>query len=151
MYSYYYYNMIYFKLCFNSIKLQCNTFSSHERHDRIKLDDYNILHRDHLVRNRPSPECMIHLVLKTSASHDSDCSSVRLMDCTTNKHLAWLDLRENLSTPSGLVTPIPHLGQGFECRIRRAHALRESASRPLVDFGVLNDNLIKGLISCVSE
>jgi hypothetical protein len=26
---------------------------------------------------------------------------------------------------------------------------RESASRPLVDFGVLNDNLIKGLISCV--
>jgi hypothetical protein len=25
----------------------------------------------------------------------------------------------------------------------------ESASRPLVDFGVLNDNLIKGLISCV--
>jgi hypothetical protein len=25
----------------------------------------------------------------------------------------------------------------------------ESASRPLVDFSVLNDNLIKGLISCV--
>jgi hypothetical protein len=25
----------------------------------------------------------------------------------------------------------------------------ESASRPLVNFGVLNDNLIKGLISCV--
>jgi hypothetical protein len=25
----------------------------------------------------------------------------------------------------------------------------ESAFRPLVDFGVLNDNLIKGLISCV--
>jgi hypothetical protein len=25
----------------------------------------------------------------------------------------------------------------------------ESASKPLVDFGVLNDNLIKGLISCV--
>jgi hypothetical protein len=25
----------------------------------------------------------------------------------------------------------------------------ESASRPLVDFGVLNDNLIKGLILCV--
>jgi hypothetical protein len=25
----------------------------------------------------------------------------------------------------------------------------ESASRPLMDFGVLNDNLIKGLISCV--
>jgi hypothetical protein len=25
----------------------------------------------------------------------------------------------------------------------------ESASRPLVDFGVLNDNLIKGLIMCV--
>jgi hypothetical protein len=27
--------------------------------------------------------------------------------------------------------------------------VNESASRPLVDFGVLNDNLIKGLISCV--
>jgi hypothetical protein len=25
----------------------------------------------------------------------------------------------------------------------------ESASRPLVDFGVLNDKLIKGLISCI--
>jgi hypothetical protein len=25
----------------------------------------------------------------------------------------------------------------------------EGASRSLVDFGVLNDNLIKGLISCV--
>jgi hypothetical protein len=25
----------------------------------------------------------------------------------------------------------------------------ESASKSLVDFGVLNDNLIKGLISCV--
>jgi hypothetical protein len=25
----------------------------------------------------------------------------------------------------------------------------ESASRPIVDFGVLNDNLIKGLISCI--
>jgi hypothetical protein len=25
----------------------------------------------------------------------------------------------------------------------------ESESRPLVDFGVLNDNLIKGLILCV--
>jgi hypothetical protein len=25
----------------------------------------------------------------------------------------------------------------------------ESASMPLVDFGVLNDNLIKGLILCV--
>jgi hypothetical protein len=25
----------------------------------------------------------------------------------------------------------------------------ESASRPLVDFGVLNDNLINGLTSCV--
>jgi hypothetical protein len=25
----------------------------------------------------------------------------------------------------------------------------ESASRPLMDFGALNDNLIKGLISCV--
>jgi hypothetical protein len=92
---------------------------------------------------------MIRLVLKTSASHSSDCSSVRLMGRTTNKHLARLDLRENLSTLSGLVTPIPHLGQGFECLVRRAQALRESASRPLVDFGVLIDNLIKGLISCV--
>jgi hypothetical protein len=27
----------------------------------------------------------------------------------------------------------------------------ESASRSLVDFGVLNDNLIKGLISCHIE
>jgi hypothetical protein len=27
--------------------------------------------------------------------------------------------------------------------------LFESASRPLVDFGVLNDNFIKRLISCV--
>jgi hypothetical protein len=25
----------------------------------------------------------------------------------------------------------------------------ESASRPLMNFGVLNDNLIKGLISCI--
>jgi hypothetical protein len=29
------------------------------------------------------------------------------------------------------------------------YVLIESASRPLVDFSVLNDNLIKGLISCV--
>jgi hypothetical protein len=27
--------------------------------------------------------------------------------------------------------------------------ITESASRPIVDFGVANDNLIKGLISCV--
>jgi hypothetical protein len=30
-----------------------------------------------------------------------------------------------------------------------AFHIPESASRPLVDFGVLNDNLIKGLTSCV--
>jgi hypothetical protein len=30
-----------------------------------------------------------------------------------------------------------------------SQCITESASRPLVNFGVLNDNLIKGLISCV--
>jgi hypothetical protein len=67
---------------------------------------------------------MIRSALKTSASHGSDCSSVRLMGCATNEHIAQLDLRENPSTPSGLVTLIPRLGQGFECPVRRAQALR---------------------------
>jgi hypothetical protein len=41
--------------------------------------------------------------------------------------------------------PIPPVRRG------RAHqpVTAESASRPLVDFSVLNDNLIKGLILCV--
>jgi hypothetical protein len=31
----------------------------------------------------------------------------------------------------------------------RPHVLTESASRPLVNFSILNDNLIKVLILCV--
>jgi hypothetical protein len=46
------------------------------------------------------------------------------MGRATNEHIAQLDLRENPSTPSGLVTLIPRLGQGFECPVRRAQALR---------------------------
>jgi hypothetical protein len=33
--------------------------------------------------------------------------------------------------------------------VRSPFSIFESASSPLVNFGVLNDNLIKGLISCV--
>jgi hypothetical protein len=32
----------------------------------------------------------------------------------------------------------------------KEHQGDKSASRPLVDFGALNDNLIKGLISCIN-
>jgi hypothetical protein len=91
---------------FYSTNLQCNPYLSCESLFLIKLDDCSILQCDHLVRNRPSPECMICSTLKTSASHGSDCSSVRFMGRVTNEHLAWLDLRENPSTPSGLVTHI---------------------------------------------
>jgi hypothetical protein len=84
--EFFYYNMVYFKLCFYSTNLQCNPYSSRERLFLIKLDDCSILQRDHLVRNRPSPECM--------------------MGRATNEHLPWLDLGENLSTPSDLVTHI---------------------------------------------
>jgi hypothetical protein len=106
--------------------LQCNPYSSRERLFLIKLDDCSILQRDHLVRNRQSPECMIRSALKISASHGSDCSSVRLTGRVMNEHLAWLHLGENPRTLSGLVTPIPHLGQGFECPVRRAQALHHT-------------------------
>jgi hypothetical protein len=56
---------------------------------------------------------MIRSALKTSTSHSSDYSIVRLMGRVTNEHLARLDLRENLSTPSDSITPIPRLGQGL--------------------------------------
>jgi hypothetical protein len=68
---------------------------------------------------------MIRSALKTLVSHGSDCLGVRLMGRATNEHLAQLDLRENLNTPSGLVLPIPCLGhpihclgQGFKCLVR---------------------------------
>jgi hypothetical protein len=60
-------------------QLQYNHYSSRERLFLIKLDDCNILKRDHLVKNRPSLECMIHPALKTSVSHGSVHLSVRLM------------------------------------------------------------------------
>jgi hypothetical protein len=115
------------KYVFYSTNLQCNPYSSRERFFLIKLDDCSILQCDHLVRNRSSPECMIRSALQTSASHGFDCSSVRLMGRVMNEHVAWLDLGENPNTPSGLVTPIPHLGQGFKCPVRRAQALRHTA------------------------
>jgi hypothetical protein len=61
---------------------------------------------------------MICLALKTSSSHDSDYSTVKLMGRKANNHLAQLDLRENPNTSSGSVPPIPHLGQGFEYPVR---------------------------------
>jgi hypothetical protein len=61
---------------------------------------------------------MIYSTLKTSASHGSDYSSVRLIGRTTNEHLARLDLRENMNNLSGSVLPIPCLGQSFECPVR---------------------------------
>jgi hypothetical protein len=57
----------------------------------IKLDDYNILQCDHLVRNKLSLECMIYSAFNTSVSQGSDCSIVRLMGRTTNENLARLD------------------------------------------------------------
>jgi hypothetical protein len=92
--------------------------SSHERLRLIKLDDCSILQRVHLVRSRPSPECMIRSALKTSISHGSDYSGVRLMGRVTSEYLARLDLRENSNTLSDSVTPIPHLGQGLQMSSR---------------------------------
>jgi hypothetical protein len=45
----------------------------------IKLDDCSILQHDHLVGNRPSPECMTYSVFENSASQGPNCSRVRLM------------------------------------------------------------------------
>jgi hypothetical protein len=45
-----------------------------------------------------------------------------------------------------------HGEEGFnEVEMRDSYTKREvkSASMPLVDFGILNDNLIKGLVLCV--
>jgi hypothetical protein len=102
-------------------------FTTCKRLRLIKLYYCSILQHDDLVGNRPSLECMIRSALKTSASHGSNSSSVRLMGHRTNEHIAQLDLGENLSTPSGLVTLIPHLGQGLECPVRRAQALHHIA------------------------
>jgi hypothetical protein len=46
--------------------------------------------------------------------------------------------------PKGVITLMADQRDALACE-----NTTESASRPLVDFGVLNDNLIKGLISCV--
>jgi hypothetical protein len=94
-----------------------------ERLCLIKLDECNILQRDHLVKNRLSPECTVPSALKTLVSHDSNFSSVKLMGHTTNEHLAQLELRENPSTLSDSKTPIPQLDQGFECLVRQAQDL----------------------------
>jgi hypothetical protein len=48
------------------------------------------------------------------------CLSVRLIGHATIEHLAQLHLRENPSTLSDSVIPIPQLGQGFECLVTRA-------------------------------
>jgi hypothetical protein len=53
MYLCYSYNMMFFALFF--IWFQTIFYLSRERLYMIKLDDYNILQRDHLVRNRSSP------------------------------------------------------------------------------------------------
>jgi hypothetical protein len=57
---------------------------------------------------------MICSVLKTSVSHGSDYSSVRLMGRATNEYLARLDLSENSDTPIGSVPPIPLSGKGLQ-------------------------------------
>jgi hypothetical protein len=46
--------------------------------------------------------------------------------------------------PKGVITLMADQRDALVCE-----NTTESASRPLVDFGVLNDNLMKGLISCV--
>jgi hypothetical protein len=56
---------------------------------------------------------MIRSALKTSASHNSDYSSVRLMGRATNEHLVRLDLSENPDTLSGSVPLIPLSSKGL--------------------------------------
>jgi hypothetical protein len=62
-------------------------------------------------------------MLKTSASHVFNYSSVRLMGREAKEHLARLGLKENLNTLSGSILPIPHLSQGFEYLVRQAQAM----------------------------
>jgi hypothetical protein len=102
----------------------CVTPRSDWRLHLVKLDDYNILQRGHLVQNRSSSKCMICSALKTSASHDSDCSSVRLMGCAINEHLVRLDLRENPNTPSGSVPRHLVWANVFNYHVRRVLTLR---------------------------
>jgi hypothetical protein len=90
MYFCYFYSETIFPLCF--AQLQQNYYSFREILHMIKLDDCDILQCDHLVENKRSPEHMICLVFKTSVSQGSDCSRVKLMGRTTNRHLAQLDL-----------------------------------------------------------
>jgi hypothetical protein len=101
-------------------RLQYNHYLSLERLCLIELDEYNILQHNHLVKNRPRIECIVRSALKTSVSHDSNCSSARLMGRATNEHLAQLDLGENPSTLSDSITAIPRFDHGFECLVRRA-------------------------------
>jgi hypothetical protein len=49
------------------------------------------------------------------------------MGHATNEHLAQLDLRENPSTLSDSITPIPCLAQGFKCPVKRAQSLCHTA------------------------
>jgi hypothetical protein len=44
--------------------------------------------------------------------------------------------------------PGPHRHDSTVASHQKGRVQTESASRPIVDFGVLNDNLIKGLTSC---
>jgi hypothetical protein len=112
MYLFYFYNEITLPLYF--AQLQHKYYSFHERLHLVKLDDYSILQRDHLVKNKPNPECMICSGFKTSVSHGSDSSRVRLIGHMTNEHLACLDLNENPSSLKDSITPVPRVGQGFD-------------------------------------
>jgi hypothetical protein len=49
--------------------------------------------------------------------------------------------------PKCLLNILYKLNQGLSSINKKGKI--ESASRPLVDFGVFNDNLIKGLMPCV--
>jgi hypothetical protein len=62
----------------------------------VKLDDCSILQHDHLVRSKPSLECMTCSAFKTQylkalTIQESD-SLATLIGHTTNEHLAWLDM-----------------------------------------------------------
>jgi hypothetical protein len=106
----------------------CLTSLSNERFCLIKLDDSNILQRDHLVRDRLSFGRMICSTLKTLASHGSDCSNDSLVVCATNEHLAWLDLRENSNILRCSVPPYVVWAMVFDYPIRQFLNLHHTAT-----------------------
>jgi hypothetical protein len=57
-----------------------------------------------------------------------------------------------MSKPSVIAMTHDHCSDGSNyahCYSKMGRTTTKSESRPLVDFDVLNNNLIKGLISCV--